>query len=155
MKRESGFTLLEVLVALTLLAVCGALALSAISGALGNIRKVRGHARLLAHAQTVMETTLLDSSITEPTTLHGDFDDGILWTVVISEDAAAAEGAPAPATGSQAPLNPGINTLMTPPRVFTYAVSVMLPGTEKPEVQIQTLKLVSAIQLPASNQVVR
>jgi prepilin-type N-terminal cleavage/methylation domain-containing protein len=82
-KRESGFTLLEVLVTMTVLAVGAALTLSLISGALGNIRKTRVHTRAIEHAQTVMELALLDDSIRGATTLAGDFDDGTRWTVAI------------------------------------------------------------------------
>ena len=47
MKRESGFTLLEVLMTLTIMAVGVTLILSLVSGSLGNIRKVRGSTRLI------------------------------------------------------------------------------------------------------------
>ena len=71
--RESGFTLLEVLITLAILAVGVTLTLSLISGALANIRKVQVRARTIQHAETVMELTLLDDSISRPTTLNGDF----------------------------------------------------------------------------------
>ena len=79
-EQQQGFTLLEVLVSLTVLALGAALVLSLISGSLGNIRKVQLKSRTIEHAQTVMETVLLDKSIEEPTTLTGDFEDGTRWS---------------------------------------------------------------------------
>ena len=67
LRRSHGFTLLEVLVALTVLAIGVALVLSLISGSLGNIRKVQLRTRSVEHAQEVMETALLDKSIQQAT----------------------------------------------------------------------------------------
>ena len=71
LRQAHGFTLLEVLVALTVLAIGSALTLSLISGSLGNIRKVQLRTRSIEHAREVMETALLDRSIQQPTSLHG------------------------------------------------------------------------------------
>jgi prepilin-type N-terminal cleavage/methylation domain-containing protein len=81
----SGFTLLEVLVALTVLAVGAAVSMSLLSGALGNIRRVQQRTKLIGHAESVMQEALLDDTILSPTTLSGDFDDGTRWTVNVEE----------------------------------------------------------------------
>ena len=81
----SGFTLLEVLVALAILGIGVALTLSLITGSLGNIRKVQQRTRNMHYAQTVMELTLLDDSIRRPTALRGDFPDGTLWSAEVAD----------------------------------------------------------------------
>ena len=92
MKRESGFTLLEVLVTLTILAVGAALTLSLVSASLGNIRKVRLRTRAIEHARQVMELALVDDTITGPSTLAGDYEDGTRWSVAIGEMRNAGAG---------------------------------------------------------------
>ena len=135
MKRETGFTLLEVLVALTILAVGVSLTLSLISGSLGSIRKVRMHTRTIEHAQAVMELALLDDSVKGATTLRGDFEDGTRWTVVISE-----VEMPVPET-----VMPGTQTAQMPIKVLSYDVEVMEPNSATPDFQLRTLKVVSAL----------
>jgi len=85
LQRESGFTLLEVLVAITVLGVGSAVAISLMSGSLGNIQKVQLSTRIIEQAESVMEETLLDDTILNPTTLGGSFDDGTNWTMNIED----------------------------------------------------------------------
>jgi prepilin-type N-terminal cleavage/methylation domain-containing protein len=132
---ESGFTLLEVLVALTVLAVGVALTLSLISGSLGNIRKVQLRARTIQHAETVMELTLLDESIVRPTTLTGDFADGTRWSVRIDEVVM-----PPPPTEN--PLQQG----ELPVKLFSYAVEVFAPESSAPDFRLETMKIVNVQQ---------
>lgn len=151
MKRESGFTLLEVLIALTVLAVGVALTLSLISGSLGNIRKVREQAHAVEHAQAVMESTLLDDSIKGATTLNGDFDDGTRWSVVVSE-----VEMPAPPTALSSMFqNQPLPTLLTPPKVLSYVVEIIDPTSRTPDFRLQTLKLVGVVQSAGSAGVPR
>jgi len=133
MKRESGFTLLEVLVALTVMAVAVALVLSLISGSLGNIRKVRMHTRAIEHAQSVMELALLDDSIKEATTLKGDFEDGTRWTVVVTE-------VEMPVLSS---VMTGVQPTQMPLKALSYAVEIMEPNSSTPNFQLQTMRLVN------------
>ncbi len=135
MKREAGFTLLEVLVALTILAVGVSLTLSLISGSLGSIRKVRMHTLAIEHAQAVMELALLDDSIKAATTLRGDFEDGTRWAVVINE-----VEMPLPET-----VMTGTQTAQMPIKVLSYDVEVMAPNSATPDFQLRTLKVVSAL----------
>jgi prepilin-type N-terminal cleavage/methylation domain-containing protein len=138
-RRESGFTLLEVLVTLTILAVGVALSLSLVSGALGNIRKVRTRTHAIEHAQQVMELALVDDSIKSAATLSGDYEDGTRWTVVISE-----VQMPVPASVLQ-----GVQMAQLPVKMLSYVVDITDPNSATPVFQMQTLKLVSAIELAA------
>lgn len=156
MRRESGFTLLEVLVALTILAIGAALTLSLVSGSLGNIRKVRLHADAIGHAQDVMELALLDDTIRGATTLGGNFEDGTRWSVVVTEVEMPLPG------NVQSLLMPNSNgsnqaviNAMAPPKVLSYLVQVTEADSHKPDFQLQTLKLVNPMELPGMTQVQR
>jgi len=127
----AGFTLLEVLVALTVLAVGAALTLSLISGTLGNIRKVQLRTRTVEHAQTVLELALLDESIQQPTRFNGDFEDGTRWSVTVDDyvppDAQLQE-----------------QTRNMPVKLLQYTVEMISPESGAPDYRLQTLKLVRA-----------
>lgn len=131
-RNNAGFTLLEVLVALTVLAVGAALTLSLISGSLGNIRKVQSRTRIIDHAQTVMELTLLDATIQGPTTFSGDFEDGIRWSVRVEE--------------YESPDSQEFASLELPQNIraklLRYTVEMFSPASSVPDYNLQTLKLV-------------
>lgn len=133
LRGRAGFTLLEVLIALTILSVGAALAISAISGALGNIRKVRLRTQLVEHAETVMELALLDDSVKGPTTLHGDFEDGTRWSVVVADHELESPQA-----------LPGALERPLPIKLLSYTVEVFGPGSASPDYRLFTLKLVPA-----------
>jgi len=139
LRRESGFTLLEVLVALTIAAVGVALTLSLISGSLGNIRKVRANSRLVDRAQSVLELALLDDRIIGATTLNGDYEDGTQWSVEITE----VEMPPPPT-----PLNFNPPPQLAPPKVLSFVVNIQEPNTKASRFQLQTLKLINPPLLP-------
>jgi prepilin-type N-terminal cleavage/methylation domain-containing protein len=132
-KSGAGFTLLEVLIALTVLAIGAALTLSVISGALGNIRKVRLRTNMVQHAETVMELALLDESVKGPTTLTGDFEDGTRWSVVVSDFEMPV----------QQPLPDALQRLL-PIKLLSYTVEILGPGSTRPDLRFYTLKLVPA-----------
>ena len=136
MRRESGFTLLEVLISLTIAAVGVALTLSLISGSLGNIRKVRMRTNLVEHAETVMELVLLDENVGEPGALHGDFEDGTRWSVVIGDFVIPEV---------EAPLDPQRPRL--PLKLLSYTVEIFGPGSSSADYRLQTLKLIPAPEL--------
>lgn len=133
---SAGFTLLEVLIGLTVLAVGVSLTLSVISGALGNIRKVRVRNNLVEHAETVMELALLDDTVKEPGTLHGDFEDGTRWSVAIG-DFVIPE--------IEAALDPQRPRL--PLKLLSYTVEIFGPGSSSADYRLQTLKLIPAPEL--------
>lgn len=131
--NSAGFTLLEVLVALTVLAVGAAITISLISGSLGNIRKVQSRTRIVDHAQTVMELTLLDEAIQGPTTFSGDFEDGTRWSVRVEE--------------YEPPDAPELRTPELPQNIraklLRYTVEMFLgPTSSVADYHLQTLKLV-------------
>jgi prepilin-type N-terminal cleavage/methylation domain-containing protein len=132
MPGESGFTLLEVLVTLTVLAVGIALTLSVISGSLANVRKVQLRTRTIQHAETVMELSLLDESIKQPTTLRGDFEDGTRWMVVVSEVAMPMPEQPVLQQRPEWPM-----------KLFAYNVEVYGPDSPTPDLRLRTLKVVN------------
>jgi prepilin-type N-terminal cleavage/methylation domain-containing protein len=127
-----GFTLLEVLVALTVLAIGAALALSLISGSLGNIRKVQLRTRSIEHAHEVMETALLDNSIRQPTSFSGTFDDGSGWSVRVEDFEMPV---PPEAQLRELPRN-------MPVKLLSYTVETSGPNSNAPDCQLRTLKLV-------------
>jgi prepilin-type N-terminal cleavage/methylation domain-containing protein len=130
MRQNAGFTLLEVLVALSVLAIGATIALSLISGALGNIRKVQLRTRTIQHAETVMELSLLDDNIRQPTTLRGDFEDGTRWSLVV--DAVSMPRPPA--------LPQGIEMQQ---KLLSYTVEVYAPESQAPDLRLQTVKVLS------------
>jgi len=131
LSRESGFTLLEVLITLAILAVGITLTLSLISGTLGNIRKVQQRTRTIQHAETVMELALLDDSIRQPTAFPGDFEDGTRWSVQVAEYELPDPRLPNP----QRP--------QLPVKLFMYTVDVFGPDSRLPDYRLQTLKIIN------------
>jgi prepilin-type N-terminal cleavage/methylation domain-containing protein len=131
-KSEAGFTLLEVLVALTVLAVGSAMTLSLISGSLGNIRKVQLKTRTVEHAEAVMELALLDGSILEPTNFTGDFEDGTRWAVHV-ENYTFPEADRLPDRNS--PQNMTV-------KLLRYTVEMFNADSGTSDYRLQTLKLV-------------
>jgi prepilin-type N-terminal cleavage/methylation domain-containing protein len=132
-RSAKGFTLLEVLVALTILAVGGALTLSLISGSLGNIRKVQLRTRSVEHAEAMMELALLDDSIRQPTSRSGDFEDGARWTLRV-EDYAPPN--PPQMQSRDLPQN-------MPIKMLRYTLVMFSPDSRAPDFRLQTLKLLN------------
>ncbi len=132
-RRAQGFTLLEVLVALTVLAIGAAITLSLISGSLGNIRKVQLRTRAVEHAETVMELALLDATVLQPTAYSGTFEDGSHWSVQVDE--------------YDPPMPPQIDPQDLPPdmpvKLLRYTVEMYNPDSRAPDYRLQTLKLVN------------
>lgn len=124
----SGFTLLEVLVAITVLAIGIALGVSLIGKSIGNIRKVDARARIINHANSVMELTLLDPEIREPRTFDGDFADGTRWIMRIEEYFSEE-----PVFAAQADM---------PVRLLAYTVEMFPPRSNVVDYRLRTLKIV-------------
>jgi prepilin-type N-terminal cleavage/methylation domain-containing protein len=140
-RADSGFTLLEVLVALVILAAGSALTLSLISGSLRNIRKVQLRTRAIEHAETVMELSLLDDTIRRPTTLQGDFADGTRWLVKIDEF--QLPDLQPPALQLQQQLQ---QQQQLPMKLFAYRVEVFGPESKGADFELETLKLVNVVE---------
>jgi prepilin-type N-terminal cleavage/methylation domain-containing protein len=133
LRTPNGFTLLEVLVALTVLAIGAALTLSLISGSLANIRKVQLKTRTVEHAEAVMELALLSDTNNEPRTFTGDFpEDGTRWTVRIENyEMPVPEG-----------LQPRSSPQNMPVKLLSYTVEMFSPDSRTSDYHLQTLKLV-------------
>jgi prepilin-type N-terminal cleavage/methylation domain-containing protein len=136
-RLSQGFTLLEVLVALTILAVGSALTLSLISGSLGNIRKVQLRTRTVEHAEAMMELALLDDSIRQPTSRTGDFEDGVRWSLRVEDYAP--------------PISPQLQVQLQgrdlqqnmPVKMLRYTLEMFSPDSRAPDFRLQTLKLLN------------
>ncbi len=132
MRASSGFTLLEVLVALTVFAVGAAIVLSLISGSLGNIRKVQLRTRTIEHAEAVMELALLDESIQGPTSFTGDFEDGTRWSVLVEDYVLP----------NIPNLQPDGRQVAMPVKFLSYTIEMFSPDATASDYRLQTLKLV-------------
>ncbi len=130
-RADSGFTLLEVLVALTVFALGAAITMSLISGSLGNIRKVQSRTRLIEHAESVMETALLDDSILRPTSFNGDFEDGTRWVVRVDEFEPPVLPQDLPRTTPQT----------MPVQLLAYTVEMFGPDSNTIDYRLYTIKL--------------
>jgi general secretion pathway protein I len=84
MRRGRGFTLVELLVALTLLAVVGGTLLQLFHSGLRTARQAaaQSHAVLLARSKL---TELQAYQSLQPGTLSGSFDDGYRWEAVLTQ----------------------------------------------------------------------
>jgi prepilin-type N-terminal cleavage/methylation domain-containing protein len=131
LKIAAGFTLLEVLVALTVLAVGAAVVISLISGSLGNIRKVQLRTKLIEHAKSVMEETLLDDTILNPVVLTGDFADGTRWSVKVEP-----YEVPLPSQLQSQDIKRNLQFQM-----LQYTIDMYSPNSQVTNYRLQTLKL--------------
>ena len=85
MSRTRGFTLLELLVALTLFAVVGGTLLQLFQSGLRTARLAAAHTHAVFLARSKL-TELQAYSHLQPGTLSGAFADGYQWQVVLSTD---------------------------------------------------------------------
>jgi general secretion pathway protein I len=83
MKRASGFTLLEVIVALAIMSLGVTAALSVFSGGLKNIRRIDMAQRAMSHAENVMNEVLSDESLRDPRHFSGDLDEDFTYTAAV------------------------------------------------------------------------
>jgi general secretion pathway protein I len=144
-RGQRGFTLLEVVVALAVLGVGAALALSVVSGSLGNIRKVQSRTRTVQHAESVIETVLLEETITNPTVLRGDFEDGTTWVVQVTE-----VQVPPPQ------MLPGMSQpQVNPVKLLAFSVQVMDSGSQTADFVLNTVKVVPNLAMPGGAPRVR
>lgn len=126
---SAGFTLLEVLVALVVLAVGVAATMSVISSSLGNVRKSQVRTRLMAYAQTVMESALNKDDLLPPSSYQAELSDGYYCMVTVEEEPDANLQTQ---TVSELPI-----------KLLHYKVQLMGPDSES-LYALETLKLVAA-----------
>lgn len=88
MKRRSGssgFTLIEVVVALAILGVSVAIVMQIFSGGLKNLRRIELAHRAMSHAENVMNEVLADREIIGAGAMSGDLDDEFRYTAEVTE----------------------------------------------------------------------
>ena len=74
-RRSTGFTLLEVLVAVSILGLGVAVTMQIFSGGLKNVRRIDLAHRAMGHAENVMNRILSDEDLVGPIQLEGNLDD--------------------------------------------------------------------------------
>ncbi len=82
-QRSSGFTLLEIVVALAILGLTVGVVMQIFSGGLKNIHRIELALRAMNHAENVMNEILSDESIYEATQLAGDLDEDFAYTAAV------------------------------------------------------------------------
>ncbi len=88
MKRRggsSGFTLIEVVVALAILGVSVAIVMQIFSSGLKNLRRIELAHRAMSHAENVMNEMLADQEIIGSGALSGELDDEFRYTAEVTE----------------------------------------------------------------------
>ncbi len=84
MRRNNGFTLLEIVVALAILGVTVAVVMQIFSEGLKNIRRIDLAHQAMNHAENVMNEILSDESIQEATSFSGDLDEEFSYTAEVN-----------------------------------------------------------------------
>ncbi len=82
---SSGFTLIEVVVALAILGVCVAIVMQIFSSGLKNLRRIELAHRAMAHAENVMNELLADQEIIGAGAMSGELDDEFRYTAEVAE----------------------------------------------------------------------
>ena len=81
--KARGFTLLEIIVAVSVLGVAVAVAMQIFSGGLKNIRRIDLAHQAMEHAENVMSEILSDEELREPVELGGDLDEEFSYSAVV------------------------------------------------------------------------
>ncbi|HEY5973008.1 MAG TPA: prepilin-type N-terminal cleavage/methylation domain-containing protein [Pseudoxanthomonas sp.] len=129
--RQSGFTLIEVIIAFALLALALTLLLGSLSGAARQIRQADDTGRATLHAQSLLAQVGVGESL-EPGLEEGEFEDGrYRWTLEI-----------APYADPLARPSPVANPYT--PRLFQLQLAVRWGEGAGQQLQWQTLRLAPA-----------
>jgi general secretion pathway protein I len=129
MRRQRGYTLIEVIVAFALLALAMTLLLGSLSGAARQVRHADDVSRATLHAQSLLaglgvETPLL------PQRRSGDFEQGrYRWTLAVAPYADAHAPADAGAAGG--------------PQLLQLSLAIRWGEAPSQQLQLQTLRLVT------------
>ena len=81
--KDRGFTLLEIIVAVSVLGIAVAVAMQIFSGGLKNIRRIDLAHQAMEHAENVMSEILSDEDLREPIELGGELDEEFSYTAVV------------------------------------------------------------------------
>ncbi len=85
MRKNNGFTLLEIVVALAILGVTVGVVMQIFSEGLKNIRRIDMAHQAMNHAENVMNEILSDESIQGATSFSGDLDEEFSYTAEVSD----------------------------------------------------------------------
>ncbi len=85
MRKNNGFTLLEIVVALALLGITVSVVMQIFSEGLKNIRRIELAHQAMNHAENVMNEILSDESIQGATSLSGDLDEEFSYTAEVND----------------------------------------------------------------------
>ena len=127
-QADDGFTLLEILVAISIMAICLTVILQLFSGSLKSGKLSDDYTRAVFHAKEIMEEILVSSALTEGIS-EGRFDDSYSWKAeiarVVREEEEEEEGE------SKLPLV-----------TFSIKVQVAWGGTERNKrFELETIKV--------------
>ena len=89
-KREKGFTLLEVMVALSILGIALTVLIQLFSGGLRQAKNSRDYTKAVLYAKQVMEEMAMQEYLTEGVE-QGDLAEGYRWQVTISPQEISTE----------------------------------------------------------------
>ena len=84
-KGSSGFTLLEVVIALAIVGVSVAIVMQIFSGGLKNLRRIDLAHRAMSHAENVMNEILADGEIIGAGGMSGELDNEFRYTAEVTE----------------------------------------------------------------------
>ena len=82
-RSYAGFTLLEVLVAVSILGLGVAVTMQTFSGGLKNVRRIDLAHRAMGHAENIMNRLLSDEDLVGPLQLDGNLDDEFDYTATV------------------------------------------------------------------------
>jgi len=83
-RRNAGFSLLEIVVALAILGITVTVVMQIFSGGLKNIHRIDMAHQAMNHAENVMNDILTDESIIEATHLSGNLDEEFAYTAEVN-----------------------------------------------------------------------
>lgn len=81
--KARGFTLLEIIVAVSVLGVAVGVAMQIFSGGLKNLRRIDLAHQAMEHSENVMSEILSDEGLRDPVELGGDLDEEFSYTAVV------------------------------------------------------------------------
>lgn len=146
--RQSGFTLLEVLIAAVLMGSVFVAVVSLMSQSLRNIDRMRPHELAILHARELMNAELVREEL-QPESTSGQWSDGYRWSVEIApldfvalgKSTAAPQPVPPPSAGANVQVLPGSPTL--------FRVKVQVSWGERENVRTYDLQSMQWAMWPA------